>query len=94
MKHINPHSDAKGKCGHHNEGDRCYECGYGIKRTCLWKVAVVIVLGLLLGWALSGANLLMADIVRYIELVLLACTLGIVLDIRKMMMNCGYKGRR
>ena len=84
-------SGVKGKCGHHKPGDKCYECGYGINRFSLLKVIATIIVGLLLGWCLSGTNFQMVEIIYYIELVLLACVLGVVIDIRKMLIACGYK---
>ncbi len=77
----------------HFSGDVCYECGYGIKKVS-WKCIVLsVILGLAFGIYLAGGTLTQQDIISYLTLILLAVTLGLVLDTRKMILGHCFKGK-
>lgn len=61
-----------------------------IQKTRLWMIAVTVIVGLLVGWSLSKANLTPVDITANIELILLVCILGMILDLRKIVLICRH----
>jgi hypothetical protein len=58
-----------------------------IQKTRLWMIVVTIALGLLVGWSLSSANLTLVDITANIQLILMVCILGMILDLRKIALS-------
>ncbi len=63
------------------------ENGNGFKilcktKVCWIKIGAVLFAGIVLGLFLSGANLDYDNILHMITLVLLACILGLILDVR------------
>jgi hypothetical protein len=75
----------------HSPGEICYECGYGLKKVS-WKCIVLsVILGLAFGIYLAGSSLTQQDVVSYLTLVLIAVILGLLLDIRKMILNVDFK---
>ena len=75
----------------HVEGDFCYECGYGMKNVN-WKcIIIAIIIGVAFGIYLAGGTLTQGDILKYLTIIMVAITLGLLLDVRKIILNQFFK---
>ena len=92
MDHAKHNSNVPEKCRHHEEGDKCYKCGYGLAKVNPLKIALAIIIGV--GFGIFLLNSIKIDttlICSYVCALLLACILALVVDIRRIVLNCGYK---
>ena len=76
----------------HVEGEKCYECGFGVKKVS-WKCIVgATVIGLAFGMYLAAGGALSQDqILSYLTIILGVVTLAVLVDTRKMILNCLFE---
>ena len=79
----------------HKPGDICYKCGYGIKKVSWLSISATAILGVAFGIYLAGGgHLTQEQIIMNLILILGVVTLGVLVDTRKMILNCLFDGKK